>query len=121
MAAGIALKAPGIAAFLFTRLARLGAATGEHRTPQQIEALKNDRLGLDPIEVKVKQKGSHGHNYWIDNPAVVSDVILILRDDRPPGAEHGRPLIRAETGLWEIHDGYPHAGLHGEAAVPEDD
>ena len=66
----------------------------------------------------MKQKGAHGHTYWIDNPAVLSDVILILRDDLPPGEEHGRPLIRAETGLWEIYDGYPFAGPHVEPAAP---
>ena len=110
-------KALGIAQFLFSSLARLGATTGKDLTPEQTAAMKSDRLGLDPIEVKVKQKGAHGHTYWIDNPAVLSDVILILRDDLPPGAENGRPLIRAETGLWEIYDGYPFAGPHVEPAA----
>jgi esterase/lipase superfamily enzyme len=111
-------KALGIAEFLFSSLARLGATTGTDLKPEQIAALKSDRLGLDAIEVKVKQKGAHGHTYWIDNPAVLSDIILILRDDRSPGAEHGRPLIRADTGLWEIHDGYPFAGPHVEPGAP---
>ena len=70
----------------------------------------------EPIEVKVKRKGAHGHTYWIDNPAVLSDVILILRDDLPPGRDRGRPLIRAESGMWEIYDGYPYAGPHAEHA-----
>jgi esterase/lipase superfamily enzyme len=111
-------EALGIAGFLFSSLARLGATGGENLTPEQITALKSDRLGIDVIEVKVKQKGAHGHTYWIDNPAVLSDIILILGDDRSPGAEHGRPLIRADTGLWEIHDGYPFKGPHVEHVVP---
>jgi esterase/lipase superfamily enzyme len=112
-------EALGIAGFLFSSLARLGATTGDRpEAPEQITALKSDRLGIDVIEVKVKQKGAHGHTYWIDNPAVLSDIILILRDDRSPGAEHGRPLIRADTGLWEIHDGYPFAGPHVEPGAP---
>jgi esterase/lipase superfamily enzyme len=107
-------RALGIAEFLFRSLTRLGATTGEDLTPEQVEALRSDRLALDPIEVKVKQKGAHGHTYWIDNPAVLSDVILILRDDLPPGVGHGRPLNRAESGLWEIYDGYPFASPHAD-------
>ena len=91
---------------------------GAALTPEQVDGLKSNRTGLDLIEVKVTQKGAHGHTYWIDNPAVLSDVILILRDDLPPGAEHGRPLIRAESGLWEIYDGYPYTGPHTEQGVP---
>jgi len=109
-------KALGIARFLFRSLARLGSANSRDLTPEQIAALKSDRMGLDPIEVKVKRKGAHGHTYWIDNPAVLSDVILILRDDLPPGAEHGRPLIRAESGMWELYGGYPFAGPHADRA-----
>ena len=110
-------SALGIAEFLFRSAARVGALTEEDLTPEQIAALKSDRLGVDAIEVKVKQKGAHGHTYWIDNPAVLSDVILILRDNLPPGEKQGRPLIRAETGFWQIHDGYPYAGPHVEPGV----
>jgi esterase/lipase superfamily enzyme len=110
-------SALGISELLFGSVARLGATTDQDLMPEQIEALKNDQVGFDPIEVKVKKKGAHGHTYWIDNPAVFSDVILILRDDLPPGGDHGRPLIRAETGFWEIYDGYPYAGPHAEPAA----
>ncbi len=113
-------KALGIAEFLFSSLARLGAATAEDLRPEVIEALRTDRAGADAIQVKVKKKGSHGHTYWIDNPAVLSDIILILRDDRPPGRQYGRPLIRAETGVWEIHDGYPFSGVHAEPVAAEE-
>ena len=110
-------KALGIAEFLFSSMTRVGAAAAKDFSPEQIAAMKSGRLGLDPIGIKVKNKGAHGHTYWIDNPAVFSDVILILRDDLPPGREHGRPLIRGESGMWEIHDGYPNAGPHAEPVV----
>ncbi|MDG2030113.1 MAG: hypothetical protein P8J45_03820, partial [Phycisphaerales bacterium] len=48
-----------------------------------------------------------GHSYFIDNPAVLSDLILVLRDKKGPGAEKGRPLKREEGGFWTITDTYP--------------
>src|SRR6185369_4428364 len=35
---------------------------------------------------------SSSHDYAFVHPAVVSDLILLLRDGKPPGAENGRPL-----------------------------
>ncbi len=107
-------KALGLAEFLFNSLTRLGSTQSEDLTEEQIEALRSDLLGIDVIDVKVKDKGSHGHSYWLSNPAVLSDVILVLRDDLEAGAANGRPLLRADSGLWEIYDGYPYAGPHGE-------
>lgn len=109
-------KALGIAEFLFSSLTRLGAVTKESFSAEQRQALKDGRVGVDLIDVKVKKKGAHGHTYWVDNPSVFSDVILILRDDRSAGKEHGRPLIRADSGMWEVHDGYPYGGPHAEDA-----
>ncbi len=36
-------------------------------------------------------------------------MILLLRYDREPGAEHGRPLTCGEHGFWVLRDGYPAA------------
>ena len=107
-------SALGIAELLFGSLSRVGTMSADRLTETQIDAMKEDRLGLDVIDVEVTQKGAHKHTYWIDNPAVLSDVILILRDDRPPGREHGRPLLRGDSGFWEIHDGYPFGGPHAQ-------
>jgi hypothetical protein len=38
---------------------------------------------------------------------VSSDLILLLRDNRGPGAENGRPLIKRQESFWEIDDMYP--------------
>ena len=51
--------------------------------------------------------GFVGHSYFHTNPAVSSDLILLLRDDRPPGAEHGRPLQQEMGNYWVIYSGYP--------------
>jgi esterase/lipase superfamily enzyme len=110
-------SALGIAEWLFGSITRVGGLTAKDVSPERIAALKSGRLGVDVIDVRVKQKGAHGHTYWIDNPAVLSDVILVLRDDRAPGREHGRPMLQAESGFWEIHDGYPHAGVHAEETL----
>ena len=107
-------KALGLSELLFASAQRVGSLSDTDLTPEQTEAMLDDRIGFDGIDVKVKKKGAHGHTYWIDNPAVFSDVILILRDDASPGRENGRPLLRSESGLWELHDGYPNAGVHAE-------
>jgi esterase/lipase superfamily enzyme len=52
-----------------------------------------------------------GHSYFYSNPAVSSDLILLLRDDRRAGPEHGRPLRHVHGSFWELSDGYP----NGEA------
>jgi esterase/lipase superfamily enzyme len=111
-------KALGIAEFLFSSLTRLGAVTKDNLSPAQAKALKENRLGIDVINVNTKDKGSHGHTYWIDNPSVLSDIILILRDNLSPGTEHGRPLLQADSGIWQIYDGYPFAGPHADRQNP---
>ncbi len=47
-----------------------------------------------------------GHSYVFTHPAALSDLILVLRDRRPPGAEHGRPLRQPAEGIWELTDDY---------------
>ncbi len=53
-----------------------------------------------------QQGGSFGHGYAIDNPAVSSDVIALLRYGRPPGEENGRPLKHLGENFWGIDDEY---------------
>jgi esterase/lipase superfamily enzyme len=50
--------------------------------------------------------GFVGHDYYRSNPAVSSDLILLLRDNRPPGAANGRPLTKAAGHYWRITDDY---------------
>jgi len=48
-----------------------------------------------------------GHDYYRSNSAVSSDLILLLRDNRAPGAVNGRPLTKGAGNYWQIDDDYP--------------
>lgn len=94
-----------LADFLFGSLRRLGQLRGTDLTPEQQKKLAAT-THLQFINAKVSS-GFVSHSYFYENPAVSSDLILLLRDQRKPGAENGRPMIRREDGFWEIRDGYP--------------
>lgn len=47
-----------------------------------------------------------GHAYFWTNPAASSDLILLLRDNRDPGVQNGRPLIRRSNNYWVLRDKY---------------
>ena len=47
-----------------------------------------------------------GHAYFWTNPAASSDLILLLRDDLPPGINFGRPLLRKSDNYWILRDHY---------------
>ena len=57
------------------------------------------------IECKVSGR-SLTHSYVFTHPAALSDLILVLRDRRDPGAKHGRPLRQPAEGIWELTDDY---------------
>lgn len=84
--------------------ARLGLLDVNKITAAQLQVLAAFP-NLDFIDSRV-DSDFIGHGYFYNNPAVSSDVILILRDGRDPGAEHGRPLESLAPELWRIEDGY---------------
>jgi len=94
-----------LADFLFGSLRRLGQLRGKDLTPEQQTKLAS-ASHLQFIDAKVSA-GFVAHSYFYENPAVSSDLILLLRDHRKPGAENGRPLIKRPDGFWELRDGYP--------------
>ena len=59
------------------------------------------------ISARVKTKFA-GHDYYRTSPAVSSDLILLLCDNRAPGAANGRPLTEVAPNYWSIDDKYPH-------------
>ena len=61
-----------------------------------------------------------GHDFLYTNPAVSSDLILLLKEGRPPGAEHGRPLYHVMSNVWTIHPWYPQWGDYPDAPPAED-
>ena len=98
-------KAIGIASWLFASEHRIGRIRYEDLSPAQQAALGNVR-GISVIDARVRTSGI-GHGYFHSNPAVSSDVILLLRDDREPGAVNGRPLFEHAPNYWELREGYP--------------
>lgn len=99
-------RALKFSAWLFGGLARLGKLTLGILTPTQrrrLEAIPS----FDLIDARTKRADWFGHNYFYQSPAVSSDVILILRDDRDPGKAHGRPLRKGPSSGWIIDNDYP--------------
>lgn len=58
------------------------------------------------VDSRIHTKGI-GHGYFHSAPAVSSDLILVLRDNKDPGAPNGRPLTLIGSNYWELHKGYP--------------
>ncbi len=98
-------RAIGIADVLFGSARRIGQLRWTDLTPEQQKALEAVPQ-MQLIDAQVRSNFI-GHSYFHDNPAVSSDLILLLRDNLPPGAEHGRPLLKRQNSFWEVHDGYP--------------
>jgi esterase/lipase superfamily enzyme len=98
-------KALGMSSILFLGKTRLGRTDEEDWSPEQIAMLARWRDRLAFVESKTKTSFI-GHGYFYSNPAVLSDLILLLRDDAWVD-DTKRPLEPTEHGFWIIRDGYP--------------
>jgi esterase/lipase superfamily enzyme len=85
---------------------RLGKLKPDIFTKEELAALRTSPY-LAIVDARVTKPGSFGHNYFYSNPAVSSDLILVLRYGKSPGAGQGRPLKIEDSGFWQIVDGYP--------------
>jgi hypothetical protein len=94
----------GFSRFLFGSM-RLGKLKPDIFTPEELKALRGSR-NLAIIDARVEKPGSMGHSYFYQNPAVSSDLILLMRYHLRPGTENGRPLNATDTGFWSIDDDY---------------
>ncbi len=93
-----------IAKWLFISTLRLGTLGLADLREDERTALA--RLpGVAFIDARVSAD-VFGHSYFYQNPAVSSDLILLLRDNCRPGAEHGRPLTRESGAFWRLSDDY---------------
>jgi len=99
-------RAIKLAEWLFGSDRRLGQLTIGSLSEEERVAI-SAFPDLEMIEARVSSPDLVGHGYFHSSPAVSSDVILILRDNRSPGAEHGRPLIPQGPSLWLLPDDYP--------------
>jgi esterase/lipase superfamily enzyme len=97
-------RAIGFSNWLFGSRRRVGQMSLADLSP----ALMQKLAGLPHtnfISARVKLDFT-GHDYYRSNPAVSSDLILLLRDNREPGAANGRPLTEVAGNYWRIEDGY---------------
>ncbi|HUO06760.1 MAG TPA: alpha/beta hydrolase [Phycisphaerae bacterium] len=97
-----------ISNWLFGGFARLGGSNiSTMFSPQELAALQKLEA-IQIVDSRITDVGSHGHDYFVSNPAVSSDLILSTRDHLLPGADHGRPLaIDPKSNFWVITDSYP--------------
>ena len=99
-------KALALSDWLYQGGARLGRLMTTNVKPEWQETLKHLNHRAAIVDVKANTNFL-GHAYFVESPEVLSDLILMLRDNRAPGAENGRPMQHREDGFWEIHNGYP--------------
>jgi hypothetical protein len=85
---------------------RLGQSHVTDQTPRRAELLQH-LPEIQFIDARVAGSWFDSHFYFYGHPAVSSDLILLLRDNRRPGAENGRPLAKESGGLWRITQDYP--------------
>lgn len=95
-----------LASFFFGSKDRLGQSHVGDKTPRRAELLRN-LPDIQFIDARVAGSGSGSHFYFYEHPAVSSDLILLLRDNRSPGVKNGRPLASEADGLWRIDQNYP--------------
>lgn len=99
-------EALGISTWLFAGRFRLGGLTSDAFSPQELAVLRASK-SVSIVDARVSDTGDYGHSYFHANPAVSSDLVLLMRYKRLAGAEHGRPLRDDAKGFWFIDDEYP--------------
>lgn len=94
----------GIADTLFRSIRRIGNLVAGDVRPEMLKELaKHPRVQIISCNIS----GFSGvHDYFYAHPAVLSDLILLVRDGRDPGPENGRPLTRQPNGFWQIGNDY---------------
>jgi esterase/lipase superfamily enzyme len=91
---------------LFGSKDRLGEVQPDEMSPAQVGSLR--RLPeIQFIDASIAGSWDWSHAYFHHHPAVSSDLILLLRDNRRPGAQYGRPLAGEGGSLWRIDKDYP--------------
>lgn len=101
-------QAIGLAEWLFRSENRIGRQSYDSLsdfTKQNLGVFGN--MTVVQAMVHKSRADPHGHSYFYRHPGASSDVIRLLRDDRAPGAEHGRPLHQLGPGFWQLFPDYP--------------
>lgn len=102
-------RALGAAAWLFESTVRLGRLPFDLLSPDQRSRFAAVP-GLELVDARTRRMDLFGHSYFYQSPAVSSDLILVLRENRDPGAANGRPLTPVGENFWAIEENYPDFG-----------
>lgn len=98
-------KAIGLADWMFVSARRIGQFGPEDFNERLRVNLRHIRR-THIVNAHVHSGGAN-HDYFRSSPAVSSDLILLLRDDRDPGKENGRPLKPLDVDFWQLGKDYP--------------
>jgi esterase/lipase superfamily enzyme len=101
-------RAIRLANWLFEGIRRLGQLRTRDLAEEQRVGLRRT-ASVQFVDARVKV-GFLGHGYFHDNPAVSSDLIMLLRENCDAGSEF-RPLARDEDLFWRISDDYLSSGM----------
>jgi len=102
-------QAIGIAERLFSSpRGRLGTLDFNDLTAEEVAIVESNskRITFVQFEGKKVRTEAFGHSYFRTNPAVSSDIVLLLRYGLKAG-NLGRPLVRVGKSFWKIPSGYP--------------
>lgn len=106
-------KAIGLAETLFASpKGRLGTLDISELDEATTARAKANQSNVTVVNFKGGSTG-YGHSYFRTNPAVSSDLVLMIRYGLKPG-EPGRPLEHIGLNFWNVPVGYP-----GNGALPK--
>jgi len=97
-------KAVGLADKLFNSKARLGTLSEASIKPPAKKLLA-ELPWIQVVQCNVSGFGT-SHDYLFTHPGAFSDLIMVLRDGRKPGAENGRPLTSQGGAFWSLDNNY---------------
>jgi len=97
-------QAVALSDWLFHSRTRLGVVSMNDIDPT-IRELFAQLPGIQMVQCSVSGFGT-SHDYLFTNPGALSDLVLVLRDERNPGAANGRPLTPCGGSFWKLHNDY---------------
>jgi esterase/lipase superfamily enzyme len=99
-------EAIGFAETLFASpRGRLGTLAITELNEAEIARMKANAARITVVNFEGKSTG-YGHSYFRTNPAVSSDLVLMIRYGFKPG-DAGRPLEHIGLNFWRVPEGYP--------------
>ncbi len=99
-------EAIGIAEMLFASpRGRLGTVAITKLNQAELGRMKANAARVTVVNFEGEATG-YGHDYFRTNPAVSSDLVLMIRYGFKPG-EAGRPLEHIGLNFWRVPEGYP--------------